>query len=124
MRTQQGFTLLEAIIAMAIVAIALGSLLSLLGSSKQLAFKAQANINEVILLRSALNVAQVLEKPEYPKLPAEQVDNMELETEDVLEPPKRQTQKIMLGLEPYQWTDKKKGILVSGIRWKKLTSAQ
>ncbi|EIJ44060.1 prepilin-type N-terminal cleavage/methylation domain-containing protein [Beggiatoa alba B18LD] len=121
---QQGFTLLETIIAMAIVAMTLGSLLSVLGSSKQLAFKAQANIYEVIVLRSALNVAQVQEEPDYPEYPADFIEKLTFEMEDVLEPPKRQTQKIMLGLEPYQWTDKTHGSLVSGLRWKKLTSAQ
>jgi general secretion pathway protein I len=118
--SQRGFTLLEVIIAMTIVGMVLGTTFSLLAGSKRLAFKAANDIGEVLFLRSAINVAQVLEKPEYPKLPPRFADNMELKPEDVLEKPEVQTRPIMIALEPYTLHSKQKGLEITTVRWKKL----
>ena len=56
-RKQKGFTLLEVLVALAIVGMVLGTVFSLLASSKRLAFKALDDIERTVFLRSALNSA-------------------------------------------------------------------
>ncbi|MEN9848884.1 MAG: hypothetical protein RL368_1624 [Pseudomonadota bacterium] len=120
----QGFTLLEVILAMMIVGMVLGTLFSLLAGSKRLAFKASDEIGETLFLRTALNVYQVLEKPEYPQLPSEYAKELSAQTDSLLDPPERQTQKIQLGLEPYILKDARSGIQVNSVRWKKLEAVR
>ncbi|MDD2817094.1 MAG: type II secretion system protein [Thiotrichaceae bacterium] len=120
----QGFTLLEVILAMMIVGMVLGTLFSLLAGSKRLAFKASDEIGETLFLRTALNVYQVLEKPEYPQLPNEYAKELSAQTDSLLDPPDRQTQKIPLGLEPYILKDARSGIQVNSVRWKKLEAVR
>jgi prepilin-type N-terminal cleavage/methylation domain-containing protein len=117
---QQGFTLLEVIIALAIVAMVLGTTFSLLAGSKRLAFKAADDIGEVIFLRSAINVAQI----DYPELPKRYADGAELKTEELLEKPEEQTRPISIGLEPYIWKNKQRGLDIVTIRWKKLDTTR
>lgn len=123
-RTQHGFTLLEVILAMMIVGLVLGTLFALLAGSKQLAFKASNEIGETLFLRTAINVNQVLEKPEYPQLPNEYAKELSVQTDTLLDPPERQTQKIQLGLEPYTLKDGRTGIQVNSVRWKKLETVR
>lgn len=120
----QGFTLLEVILAMMIVGMVLGTLFSLLAGSKRLAFKASDEIGETLFLRTALNVYQVLEKPEYPQLPSEYAKELSAQTDSLLDPPERQTQKILLGLEPYVLKDARSGIQVNSVRLKKLEAVR
>lgn len=121
---QKGFTLLEVIIALTIVAVTLGSVLNLLAGSKQLAFRATEDIGKTIFLRSAFNAAQLLEEPEYPENPSQYKKTLTLKKGEVLEPPNRQTTKITLGLETYTFIDEDKGGEFSMVRWKKLDIAQ
>lgn len=120
----QGFTLLEVILAMMIVGMVLGTLFSLLAGSKRLAFKASDEIGETLFLRTALNVYQVLEKPEYPQLPSEYAKELSAQTDSLLDPPERQTQKILLGLEPYVLKDARSGVQVNSVRLKKLEAVR
>ena len=122
--TSRGFTLLEVIVAMTIVAMVVGVTFSLLAGSKRLAFKAADDIGEVIFLRSAINIAQVLDDPEYPKLPKRYADQLDLKTEKLLEKPEVQTRAISVGLEPYTWQHKAKGLTITTVRWKKLDVAR
>ena len=123
-KVQHGFTLLEVIIALAIVAMVLGTTFSLLAGSKRLAFKAADDIGEVIFLRSAINVAQIVEEPEYPELPRRYAEGAKLKTEELLEKPEEQTRPISMGLEPYIWENKQRGLDIVTIRWKKLDSTR
>ncbi|NJO15879.1 MAG: type II secretion system protein [Thioploca sp.] len=114
---QQGFTLLEVIIAMAIVGMALGTILGLLAGSKRLAFKATDDIERILFLRSAINAAQVLEEPEYPELPSQYKKNLAINTGEPLEAPEQQTEKLIpLALEPYTLRDEEKGIELNTVR--------
>lgn len=115
-----GFTLLEVMIAMMIVALALGSSFGLLAGSRQLAIRAAEQIEESLFLRTMLNVSQVEKEPSYPKLPEIYLKRVELDIEDELKSPTRQTQKIQIALEPYTMRDEERNLEYTGLRWKKL----
>jgi general secretion pathway protein I len=121
---QTGFTLLEVIVAMAIIGLVLGSVFSLLAGSKRLAFKAADDIEQTLFLRSAMNAAQVLEEPKYPELPERYKKNVTMRTDKVLEKSERQTRPLRFGLEPYTFLDKEKNLEISTLRWKELDTAQ
>lgn len=117
-----GFTLLEVIIAMAIVALVLGSVFTLLAGSKRLAFKAAEDVGQTLFLRAAINAAQLLEEPEYPELPQRYREAFELNIEDTLEKPEQQTRPLRLALEPY--TVEQDNITITTLRWKQLDTSQ
>jgi len=121
---QAGFTLLEVLVAMAIVGIALGTLFSLLAASKRLAFKAVDDIERTVFLRSAVNVAQVLEEPDYPEFPERYKQSLDLSTDEPLEKPERQTRPMRLALEPYTLRDDEKGLEFTTVRLVKLDTAR
>jgi len=121
---QQGFTLLEVIVAMAIVGMALGTILGLLAGSKRLAFKATDDIERTLFLRSAINAAQVLKEPEYPELPSQYKKNLTISVGEPLEKPEQQTKPMQLALEPYTLRDEEKGIELSTVRLIKRDTAQ
>lgn len=101
MKKTAGFSLLEVLIAMAIVGMVLGNIFSLLAGSKRLAFKGMDDIERTVFLRSAINAAQLLEDPEYPELPERYSQNLEIETSDEeIEIPEHQTKPMRLALEP------------------------
>ncbi len=122
---QKGFTLLEVIVSLAIVGMALGSLFGLLANSKRLAFRAMANMDNTLYLRSAVSLAQAEETPRYPQFPEELAQHVEFKTEESLEKSKRQTQKILYELEPYNFkVDGQPLLEVDGLRWKALKKVQ
>lgn len=121
---QAGFTLLEVILALAIVGLALGSVFGLLAGSKRLAFKAVEDIGQTLFLRSAINVAQVLEEPEYPEFPQQYKAIFSLQIGEILEKPEQQTRPTRLALEPYTLSDAQKGMAFNSLRWKELETAQ
>ncbi len=116
MNKRNGFSLLEVLVAMAIVGMVLGTVFGLLASSKRLAFKAVNDIEQTVFLRSALNAAQVEKKPEYPKLPERYKKTIELHIDDPLEKPERQTRTMRLALESYQLRDNKTGLELTTVR--------
>jgi len=118
----KGFTLLEVLLAIAIVGIALGSIFGLLAGSKRLAFKASNEMGQVLFLRSAISIAQLEEESDYPELPEEYKKGIDFEAEDIVESPDRQTRKILLGLEPYTISSKEKDLEIKSVRLKILES--
>lgn len=121
---EQGFTLLEVLVAVAIMGLVLGTTFGLLAGSKQLAFKASAQIGEVLFLRAAINVAQIEEKPEYPEFPKQYAKSLKINIESLLEKPEEQTRPILMALEPYSWQSQSKNIEITTVRWKKLDTSQ
>jgi general secretion pathway protein I len=121
---QAGFTLLEVLVAMAIVGLVLGTAFGLLAGSRRLAFKAMDDIERTVFLRSAINAAQIVEEPDYPELPERYKKSLDLDIGEILEKPERQTRPIRLALEPYTLRDNKKGIELSSFRLIKLDTAQ
>ena len=123
-KTHDGFTLLEVIVTMAIVAMVLGTTFSLLAGSKRLAFKSVEDIGETMFLRSAINLAQLLEEPEYPQFPERLSQRIAFQAEDLLEKPDQQTMLMYFALEPYTFTDKERGVELTTIRLKKLDAVR
>ncbi len=125
---QRGFTILEVLLALAITALALGSIMSLSAGSKRLAFKAEESLNEILFLRAALNVGLLQRKSDYPKYPIDYAEKITIDTGELIEKIPRQTQRIQWALETYQINEKqsngKPEILLDGIRWKKLETAR
>jgi general secretion pathway protein I len=114
MNKVKGFTLLEVIVSLTIVALVLGTVFSLLAGSKRLAFKAINEIEQSVFSRAAINAAQVLENPDYPKF-TERYD-LTLTIDESLEKPERQTRPMRLALEPYSWRNETKGITFNTVR--------
>ncbi len=120
----KGFTLLEVIVALAIVGLVFGTVLSLLTGSKRLAYKASYDVGHIVFLRASVNMAQLEEEPELPELPDEYTKNRKLEILDLIERDEtKQTRPLKIGLEPYIITDAERGIEIKTIRWKKLQSS-
>ena len=121
MKHQQGFTLLEVLVAFTVAAMALGMVFGLSAASKRLAFTALAQIDHALYARAALNAAQVEPEPDYPEFPATYADDYKLEPGELLERPERETANILYALEPYQLESTKAGgASVTAWRWKKL----
>ncbi len=121
----QGFTLLEVLAALFIVALALGTVMALSGSSKRLALKAQIGLERTLYERAALNAAQAQYKPEYPKYPEEYADHASIEQGSPLPRPARQTTKILYVLEPYTISSgKTQESSLQGLHWRRLPSLQ
>lgn len=121
---QRGFTILEVLLALAITALALGSIMSLSAGSKRLAFKAEENLNEIIYLRAALNRGILQRKSDYPQYPIEYAEKITIESGKLIEKVPRQTKPILYALETFQINEKqpngKPETLLDGLRWKKL----
>jgi general secretion pathway protein I len=122
--SQKGFTLLEVLVALAIVGMVLGTVFGLLAGSKRLAFKALDDIERTVFLRSAINAAQVLKEPDYPESPERYKRSLELSTDEPLEKPERQTRLMRLALEPYRLYDEEKKIEFKSVRLVLLDSAR
>lgn len=120
---QHGFTLLEIMVALAIVGLALGTIFGVLSGSKRLAFTAAQSIDHTLFFRSGINAAQVEEKPKYPQLPETYAEKTHLNSGELLEKPPRETVKMLYALEPYTFKAEN-GKELSSLRWKKLETAR
>lgn len=123
MANTRGFTLLEVLVALAIAGLVLGTLFSLAGGSKRLAFRALDHIESAVYSRAALNAAQLLPSSDYPKLPPEYAEKGKIETGETLPRPERETNKILYALEPYT-LKLPSGATAASTRWKKLDVIQ
>ncbi len=115
-RNNQGFTLLEVIVSLAITGFVLGSLFTLVAGSKQLSWRAEDNLERARQVRAATNFAllqnelgsveEILDK-----------DTFTIEVGDVLERPERKTQATPLGLQRYEIHNRITGDVIDGVRW-------
>lgn len=111
-----GFTLLEVLVAIAIVGMVLGTAFNLLAGSRRLAFHALDDIEHTIFLRSTINSYQVREEPDYPELPERYKKNLDVEIDEPLENPETLKRPIRLVIEPYIPSDNEKDIEITAFR--------
>lgn len=120
---QQGFTLLEVMIALTITAMVLGSLFALSAGSKQLAVRTQDSLQQSTSTRAAVNFAlldnefrdieTVLDGRQY------RMDGLEL-----LADPERRTAPMNDLLQEYRVEDTDSGRIIQAVRWRRFDLPQ
>ena len=122
-KKQDGFTLLEVIVALAITGFILGGLFSLLGSSKQLSWRSEENLLRATRVRAATNFA--LLQTEFRDV--EEIlkdDGYEIRSLELLDDTIRKTEPLMYALQRYQITDDSRDEQFFGSRWIRLNLPQ
>ena len=122
-KKQDGFTLLEVIVALAITGFILGGLFSLLGSSKQLSWRSEENLLRAVRVRAATNFA--LLQNEFRDV--EEIlkdDGYEIRSLELLDDPIRKTEPLLYALQRYQITDDSRDEQFFGSRWIRLNLPQ
>ena len=120
---QNGFTLLEVIVALAISGFILGGLFSLLGTSKQLSWASEENLLRASRIRAATNFA--LLQNEYRDV--EEIltyDGYEILSMELLDDPLRKTEPILYALKEFQIIDENRKESFFGTRWIQLNLPQ
>ena len=122
-KKQDGFTLLEVIVALAITGFILGGLFSLLGSSKQLSWRSEENLLRAAHVRAATNFA--LLQNEFRDVEEILEDNgYEIRSLELLDDPIRKTEPLLHALQRYQITDDSRDEQFFGSRWVRLNLPQ
>ena len=122
-KKQDGFTLLEVIVALAITGFILGGLFSLLGSSKQLSWRSEENLLRAVRVRAATNFA--LLQNEFRDV--EEIlkdDGYEIRSLELLDDPIRKTEPLLWALQRYQITEDSRDEQFFGSRWVRLNLPQ
>ena len=122
-KKQDGFTLLEVIVALTITGFILGGLFSLLGSSKQLSWRSEENLLRASRVRAATNFA--LLQNEFRDV--EEIlkdDGYEIRSLELLDDPIRKTEPLLWALQRYQITDDSRDEQFFGSRWIRLNLPQ
>jgi prepilin-type N-terminal cleavage/methylation domain-containing protein len=115
---QNGFTLLEVMIALTITALVLGGLLSLSAGSKRLAVSAQDTLQEAVQRRAAIQFAQ-LEPREGELEPLQRPGRLRFMVRDgeLLPDPIRRTTPTVWLLQRYELQDTDSDDSLTGSRW-------
>lgn len=120
---QQGFTLLEVMVALTISAMVLGGLFALAAGSKQLALRAQQSLHVSTEARAAINFA--LLDNEFRDIDTV-LDNSRFQITplDLLPDPERRTTPMNDLLQAYEVIDSQTGEVIHGVRWKRFDLPQ
>lgn len=113
---QQGFTLLEVIVALAITGFLLGGLFTLLAGSKQLSWRSEASLIRAINARASVNFA-LLENGFNEVEPVIDQDRYRTRAGEELEEPERKTQGMTYALQAFEVVDEERQSRITGIRW-------
>lgn len=113
---QQGFTLLEVIVALTITGFVLGGLFSLVAGSKRLAWRSEDSLARTVNQRAQINFA-LLENELNEVEPVLVNDNFQLRPGDFLEVPERKTQAIAFDLQTIEISDSAREEVIMGTRW-------
>ena len=118
-KNQQGFTLIEVIVALTITGFLLGSLFSLVGGSKQLSWRSEEALVRAIQQRAAWNFA--LLDNAYADLEAILDDDYyEVRELDDIEAPDRQTQSLQYTLRALELVSEDGDVEAVATRWIRL----
>lgn len=120
---QQGFTLLEVMVALTITGIALGGLFGIIAGNKRLAWRSEESLVKTMQARSLINFSQLNDERGEALLDIENRDliiNFGYE----LEIPERKTQASRLALREYEVFDQVSGLITSGTYWVELELAE
>ena len=118
-KNQQGFTLIEVIVALTITGFLLGGLFSLVGGSKQLSWRSEEALVRAIQQRAAWNFA--LLDNEYADLEAILDDDYyEVRELDDIEAPDRQTQSLQYTLRALELVSEDGDVEGVAARWIRL----
>ena len=118
-KNQQGFTLIEVIVALTITGFLLGGLFSLVGGRKQLSWRAEDALVRAIQQRAAWNFA--LLDNEYADLEAILDDDYyEVRELDDIEAPDRQTQSLQYTLRALELVSEDGDVEAVATRWIRL----
>lgn len=115
-KRQQGFTLLEVIIALTITGFVLGGLFSLVGGSKQLSWRSEESLLRATQVRAAINFA-LLENEYRDVEPILEDQTWEWRGGDILEFPERKTEASIYTLQNYEVSNPEREQSLSGSRW-------
>ncbi len=118
-----GFTLLEVLVALTITSLVLGGLFSLAAGSKQLAVRTQSTLQDSAAARAQINFS-LLENDYRDLEPV--INNTRFRTQagDVLEDVLRRTAPMSDLLQTYQVIDSDTGESIEGVRWIRLELPQ
>ena len=122
-RTQQGFTLLEVIVAMAITGFVLGGLFSLVGGSKQLSWRSEDSLQRAIKIRAVTNFALLQNEFRGVELILED-ESYDIRSLDILEIPERKTEPTIYTLQEYEIVNEDRDEFITGSRWIRLNLPQ
>ena len=112
---QQGFTLLEVIVALTIAGFILGGLFTLVAGSKQLSWRSEESLVRALNARARLNFA--LLENEYSDVESILVsERYQIEPLEVLEDPERKTQATIYTLQEYEVVDEAREEIITGTR--------
>ncbi|MDX2504215.1 MAG: prepilin-type N-terminal cleavage/methylation domain-containing protein [Gammaproteobacteria bacterium] len=116
---QQGFTLLEVLIAITLTALVLGNLLALQSQSKRLSFKAQLNLQKNIEQRSYFNAAWINNRKldSYMDKLSRRSD-YSVDNNKTLKKPKTQTSPLNFSLEAFDIVNRENEAVLSSVRLK------
>lgn len=117
---QQGFTLLEVLVALTITGMVLGSLFALAAGSKQLAFRSGESLDVAIQARARVQFALLQDEYGDVEEILEGEERFDIRANDYLEPAIRKTEPMYFKLQHYEIVDEETDERISGTRWVRL----
>lgn len=111
-----GFTLLEVMVALTITGMALGALFGVIAGNKRLAWTAEDVLLRSLQARSLLNLVQLNDAQGEVFLERDSAD-LQLQTDQPLEVPLRETIAIAAALRGFEITDASGAVLYRGSYW-------
>ncbi len=120
---QQGFTLLEVIMALTIVGFILGALFPLLGGSKQLSWRSEESLTRATSLRAVTNFG-LLQNEFRDVEEILEADNYDIRSIGLLEDPLRKTQPMINALQGFEIINENREEEIVGSRWIRLNLPQ
>ena len=120
---QQGFTLLEVMVALTITGMALGGLFGIIAGNKRLAWRSEESLVKTMQARSLINFSQLNDERGEASVDFENRDLI-INSGYELEIPERKTQASRLALREYEVFDEVGELITTGTYWVELELAE